>query len=1809
MDGLRYRVVVAVQRKRTGNKKTEVKAMKPPTLVQQILSDMSDFTGRLLAENPDDLSIEIAAPTVASARDYFKTNPLHDLTGKIVLSNSTLDMTVELCPIMPVAGVFFRHGEQGISPASFVWPSCMQEAARLRYLKKRDGAYWRLGLNDGGYIEGPVGTSDKDPVAGRRVTFLGPIQVYSSAIQPCLATRVILPIDDKGQPSISALLKNAKGGRRKAETVDVSRRYSRDADRMPNPVWRSIAARASEAFSEKLLTDEFDIAHKVLGDYWFCLRASLPQCLVSVLLELRWDENTSTARGRKIDDLMSGRASFDPAIARLAWTKITEQASAIAIALSTPRAGALEHVTITNPVDAISSTTQFAKLTTRVPERTPAWRRQNHPSFEGYVCPVQTPESKKVGLSLFLARGAKVEPGTGRFVHQEISNSPADVLGHGASLVPFFHHNDGARNMMAAKNLRQAVPIAVPDVPLVSTTGERVVLASADDLISIGACPPCQRDNKLALGKNLLVAYLPWYGFNSDDALVIGRHVCESGDFDYVLTQTYSRNIPAGYTMDETTSAQDGSVLGPRDVVARFVHESGMRAPLLIRCASPHPVVLRRKALSAVTGNPLASAKFTYETELRLPLALGDKLMGRHGNKGVIGKIEDAMPKLPIDPRLGDFSGRTIDLLINPHGVISRMNIGQLLETHLGWALARGVTPDRLVKHGKDPHTLAEPFSDALDLKALGARLAETGLDEFGRSPLVLTDDFRTQSPVLVGVQHIVRLKHIPALKAQARGQGKDHLYSPATGQASHGIAYGGGQRIGEMEMWALAAHRAEANLSEIFGQKSSKDLSSGTFSDRMSDYLHAIRIRCSENVEKSVKLSFLTDEDVLASAKGQVTNERLPSVLETYRHRCLAKTCTYSFGGEHFRLGSPRFGEALQQLGFHAGPLKAQGLAFVFDLIRDDENGNPVHKTLHFLPKEGTAADTLMAKVVSKDKQMTGLPACLHEFTLIGRFAARKGEPTAGGKKKNVSKEGLLFALQVAEGSRSLCDLQLTCPSHPSRPLTPFGKSDTCFGGAKGSFYDETTFGQIDGALAGKRSGWGYIRLPVSIKYPSDVFQGDKAPDKGADMPTMSLLPVPPLCYRLPRMSSGRAVDTNLVRKGYGPALRICKNWDKLVEKKGSETAELILTRAVARVFRIIRDQLVGKDGLIRHAGLGRRVDLSSRLVIVPDPSMKWDEISLPLPAFVELFRNELASFSSKNLSQDSQPLDWREVLNLTAWRFSSSKGDPAVFEQYDSICRRFLQKNSELRVILNRQPTLHRYSMQAFRMRINDDPRDFVLKVHPLCCAGFNADFDGDEMAIHRPLSPAAQREAAAMSPTKNLLSLATGHPTCSYDQDFVLGTFHLLRKEFRLHDQFVSLLPEDLRTMACGSVGTAKDVGQKILEALCRKPPAEDAARIVTEWHRLAVQACTEAGVSFGAEELGHLALLMPAKKDLTDNTVTLALAKGLLQTAVSKGPGSPGYHFAAMALSGARKEKQVPQILVSRGTLDPGGTDFEVPPEKMRFTRSLLDGMPVREFMASALNTRSSMCDKNLGTAAAGYLTRKLVMACFPAVIHRDCGKKSDVLGCAIHGSVCTACFKALPDGTVPEVGFPIGLVAAQSIGERGTQLSMQSFHTGHRAISTREIIALFENAATLLVCPQPGCASQLLVDSRDYDTNKPLQCVKHKKVMANLTPSNWYADGQHDLFLKVLHGLDAYHSLDIRHLLLVWKIISQNGGSLKEVLRTLDSASALGFERQAQGLLHAASSGKSISVRHPAGRLLFFDGKPGHLRLFDQGDEE
>ena len=261
------------------------------------------------------------------------------------------------------------------------------------------------------------------------------------------------------------------------------------------------------------------------------------------------------------------------------------------------------------------------------------------------------------------------------------------------------------------------------------------------------------------------------------------------------------------------------------------------------------------------------------------PLGIGDKLMGRYGNKGVVSCLlpPDKMPRLPDNPRLPEqLRGKTVDLVLNPHGVISRMNLGQLMECTL--TLAQVLDPS------KPLDGLGKPFKSfdadqkwALDCFENLAKEPDSPLDKYGRIYLNLPGGGRTEAPVVVGIQYFHRLRHVAAEKASARGQGK--TYSPITGQPVAGKQRNGGQRLGEMEIWALAAHRACENLKEVLTSKSCDPAYPGSNGRRtfeaIKDHLFALGvvIDWDGNITSDIQFRWATDTDVKEkNATGEVT-------------------------------------------------------------------------------------------------------------------------------------------------------------------------------------------------------------------------------------------------------------------------------------------------------------------------------------------------------------------------------------------------------------------------------------------------------------------------------------------------------------------------------------------------------------------------------------------------------------------------------------------------------------------------------------------------------------------------------------------------------------------------------------------------------------------------------------------------------------------------------------------------------------------------------------------------------------------------
>jgi hypothetical protein len=471
-------------------------------------------------------------------------------------------------------------------------------------------------------------------------------------------------------------------------------------------------------------------------------------------------------------------------------------------------------------------------------------------SHRGRVCPLETPESTEIGLRLHVTHGTTFRRNSLGF--EIVPGEPADVLGLSVSLVPFLHHDDGARAMMGGKNLKASVPIIHPEVPLVRTGAEERVVESSGRIVrapfggqvesaseleiaikgegkdaklpliplhpsipgtivghvrrvsqgkiveegEVLADWPGTVGGQLALGRNVLVAYLPWYGYNIEDGIVVSKELSEQFESEHRYGFEIEFRSDLGDALEILTSEGkdvsygDGLACVRRGKNVRWLH-------------------YKERFRGRVTR--IVAHQFRLEVWVKASreLEVGDKMTGRHGNKGVVTRIlgKNETPYFEVGGTRYD-----VEAVLSPMGVVSRMNLGQLLETHYGWAAKRG-------HRDKPDDPVGKPFRE-LDVEDLRRRLDESGLPD-GKAELFVDREGAAVSlgRVVVGYQYMCRLNHLARNKFHARGTGGS--YSALTGQPVGGKQRGGGQRLGEMEGWALLAHGAFAILEEAFSAKS----------------------------------------------------------------------------------------------------------------------------------------------------------------------------------------------------------------------------------------------------------------------------------------------------------------------------------------------------------------------------------------------------------------------------------------------------------------------------------------------------------------------------------------------------------------------------------------------------------------------------------------------------------------------------------------------------------------------------------------------------------------------------------------------------------------------------------------------------------------------------------------------------------------------------------------------------------------------------------------------------------------------------
>ena len=1306
-------------------------------------------------------------------------------------------------------------------------------------------------------------------------------------------------------------------------------------------------------------------------------------------------------------------------------------------------------------------------------------KRMNHRTFDGRICPVDTPESEMVGLSLQLARGAWVDKDG--IIHPAESTDAIDRISWGTALIPFAHNNDGARDMMGAKNLRQATPVLGRGEPAVKTGAERALADSLAPLMEAGICPESRDKGKtcIAMGRDLLVAYLPWNGWNLDDALVVSESIVR--DMSVVERKTFSRPVEARFQLKAL--AKPGKI-ACGGVIARFCDPKGKAYEVRYNDEKPAKIVsIKCGDGTEPAGDGVVMQTLTYELEKEIPLGLGDKLMARHGNKGVVGRVlpESEMPRLPDDKRLPEkMRGKTIEILVNPHGVLSRMNPGQLLETHLGWLFRAGGFGEDDVRSKGRVGSIGAPEVGMLDYGKVQELLEKTGLDRNGKIKLVLPPGGQTLNPVVVGYEHFVRLHHIPELKAQARAGGAGESYNSVTLQPAHGRKVGGGQRLGEMEVWALCAHGADHVLEEMLGAKSDRDWSadgepSGKdaegndkygFTHLLHDWLRALCIDFTIDREKNeARFAFLSDAEKLKAEIGadrRVVSDKTCEEVKTGSFSCQENTCGWSLPGTYALLGgqSLKFGALLKELGYDGtGPLQVDDRGhYSVRLIKKKKPVGELAVELDDFSSESTTLNLTVSP--SKGRVPSGWPKdkAFKKICLRAKPMAREVELAKFGLKRPSKKQRplpagyLLVELKDGESERSIWnDFSVVCPHHRTEKLKMRSLVDVETDHAEGGLFDPDIFKGKD--------DWGFIELPESIDYPYWTAVGEtsgkgrretKRELKAVEGVKITVIPVLPLHYRKPKDKDALFIDKDDISHHYQRIVSLCGRYRKADGDKAKRTRREtvnMLKQAVADLFGELAKRLEKKPGLLRHEGLGRRVDRSFRLVITPNPKLLWDQAGIPTSVLWEILGDQVETDEAHRCTEaESGP---RVIERKAGWTWHKK----LLPRDAHKRMKAFLDKHRDLVVLLNRQPSLHRDSIQAFHPVAIPPEAGEVLQLSPLCCEGFAADFDGDEMTGHYPVSAEAQEDARKMLPGNNLRSIATGACLAHLDRDLVTG-LELIHRD---PDRYLKKITEAFRNdgvefgkdatdLMCDKSLEAGEFGKKVFAFWCEHCP-DVAVKKISALSRVAFRACTDEGVSFGFFDLRD-AMIEPDKKDAGEWRVV--------------GDESP---FAVMVNSGANGAKQIKQVVKERGELES---------VEGKIRESLVGGMPWKTFFAAAQNARSSMCQKKIGTQKAGYLTRQLVLGLWGwKIAEKDCGCGDggrSVLACTCQKNngrgICAKCFGKLPNGKEPEVGMPVGLIAAQSLGERGTQLSMRVFHTGGHEIDFDKVAKLMRRATVV-----------------------------------------------------------------------------------------------------------------------------------------------
>jgi len=1297
-----------------------------------------------------------------------------------------------------------------------------------------------------------------------------------------------------------------------------------------------------------------------------------------------------------------------------------------------------------------------------------------------------------------------------------IYSSPQSFFSSTSNMVPFLHNDDGNRVGMADRHIEQTIGLKNPDVPLVQA---RYGLKGYEEVIGSGVNPkspvngtvrkitdegiyisdgrkahrvplhnmyPLNSDgfmhdtptvavgdkvtagqavannnftknDSLALGKNLRTAFIPYKGYNFEDGIVISQsaaekltsihkyeHKLEKGSDTKVGLKLLLAHFPDQQkTVSDKKKYDTDGVIKPGatinygelliPAVRKQVFHADYDYKKLHNALSNQWIdvsIYWDNAHPAQVVDVVKTHQFVkIITKSEEPAQIGDKLSGRHGGKGIITLI------IPDGEMYRDGNGETIDLLFNPTGTVGRVNPGQLYEAAAGKA-ARVSGKTHYVKN----------FEAGSTLDKVKKTLSAAGLDPHGEEKITDPTTGRVIPNVLVGDMHFLKLRHRVAKKFSARGYGGEYTINEQPAKTDEGSA----QRIGGLDLYALLSGGATNFVNDAFmikGQKNDaywRAIQLGLpapapaapyVSEKFTTFLRGAGIDLTRKGDL-IQASPMTDAKVLSLSRGEIKEPSVVTAtdLKPEKDGLFDPAVTGGIGGEHYAH------IALPEAIVH--PLMWRAVASVSEMSEKDL------------------------------KQVSEGALGIKDGKLVS--SKEPGAVTGGdGIRK------MLANINVDSELRKI-DIQ----------------------------YKTTKSVMKKDHLARRR------RFLESLKHLS------LSP---ADAYTIKNVSVIPPKFRAIYPLPDGALNVSDANHGYREILMVSNALKNLKNIKVDDailgglrrdlnnsvgglvgTQEPITRSSYFKGFMATIKGASNKHGLFQGRVMSRPQDLSARSTIIPDPKFGIDEVGIPEKMALTLYKPFVVR---RLVGLGYPPLEAREMTETGA--------EMAMKALHVEIKDRPL--------VLNRAPSLHKFSMLGLKPTLVSGE---AIKINPLIVSGLNADFDGDTMGVHVPVTEAARKEVIEkMMPSRNLFSPASGRVVNQPTMETVLGLYLMsnpvgtpiaVASEKEAMAKYESKAIEVNAALKIGNRATCvgqillnrvipsyaqidgpmtKKVMSSTIETVAKKDPSF-AAEMMNKLKDLGNHYVTEVGFSVSLRDL-HIDTKKRDKilSDADRRTKVVGFSKASEE--------------AAKRISDlVHSDKDNRFVVISTGSGALGGkagsvnrllatpvavTDHRGVPIPVQIKKSYAEGHDLGSYWATLPGARKGMMDKGLSTADTGYLTKRLVQANIDTIISEtDCRTtrgvtlepgSQDLVGrvvvntpaqgsianhiitpdiaknlnkavmvrspltCQSRRGICARCFGLNENGQFYPIGFHIGTLAAQTIGEPSTQLSLKAFHVG------------------------------------------------------------------------------------------------------------------------------------------------------------------